>query len=225
MDITLKVSVKEPPVFVSVGKVSGVNVERTEEKTMRLFYRVLEDIRKSYSLENLKDDDVVRAYRDFYWKIGIDPTKQRPSSEALVRRGLKGKIPIINNVVDAGNIASMETLIPIGLYDIDSIEGELEIRLVRGEEVFEPIGGKIEKLRENQIVLADRSKILHVYPYRDSKVTMIRDTTENVLIIACGVPGVEEERVLNACRKASEYIVELAGGDVSKCNGECRIVR
>jgi|Deesub1362A_J573_1020465.scaffolds.fasta_scaffold00376_37 DNA/RNA-binding domain of Phe-tRNA-synthetase-like protein len=215
--INLKISVKEPKIFVSIGKVIGVKVEKSKEKTMELFYRILEKIKNNYDLENLKDHPVVRAYRDFYWRIGIDPTKQRPSSEALLRRGLKGNIPIINNVVDAGNITSMETLVPIGLYDLDLIEGELELRLARREETFEPIGGKKEGLKENQIVLADEKKILHVYPHRDSKLTMIRETTKNVLVVACGVSGVEKEIVLEACRKASDYIVKLAGGEGEGC--------
>jgi len=220
-EIYLRISVKDSKIFVSIGKVVETKVEKSKEKTMELFYRILEEIKNNYNLKNLKDHPVVRAYRDFYWRIGIDPTKQRPSSEALLRRGLKGNIPVINNVVDAGNIASMETLVPIGLYDLDLIEGKLELREAVEGEIFEPIGGRKEELRENQIVLADERKILHVYPHRDSKLTMIRETTKNVLVVACGVPGVEERIVLEACRKASEYITELAGGS----KRECRVVR
>ncbi len=76
--------------------------------------------------ESLKDNPIIRALRDFYWSIGIDPTKTRPSSEALVRRLLNSNsIPKINNVIDAGNIASIETLIPIGIYDLDKIKGSI----------------------------------------------------------------------------------------------------
>jgi DNA/RNA-binding domain of Phe-tRNA-synthetase-like protein len=213
----LEIKVKLPEIFVCTGEVYGVSVKRSESRTLELFNKVIEDVRKEYDVHNLKNHPVVRAYRDFYWKIGIDPTKQRPSSEALLRRGLKGKIPIINNVVDAGNIASMETLIPIGLYDIDLISGDLELRFAKRGEIFEPIGGKTEELNENQIVLSDRKRIIHVYPYRDSRHTMIRGETKNVLIIACGVPNVTKEIVLSACKKASNYITLLAGGDPEEC--------
>ncbi|MBO8182959.1 MAG: hypothetical protein H0Z28_09235 [Archaeoglobus sp.] len=215
--VELKITVKDPAIFVSVGEVLGVTVRKSKEETLNLFKEVIDKIKKEYDLETLKDHPVVRAYRDFYWRIGIDPTKQRPSSEALLRRGLKGNIPVINNVVDAGNIASMETLVPIGLYDVDLIEGELELRFARDSEIFEPIGGKKEELTKNQIVLADESKVLHVYPYRDSQLTMIREKTRNVLIVACGVPKVDSEIVLEACRKASNYILRLAGGEKSDC--------
>ena len=54
-------------------------------------------MRKNYSLDGLKDEENIRAYRDFFWKLGIDPTKIRPAAEALIRRILGGKeIPRIN---------------------------------------------------------------------------------------------------------------------------------
>jgi phosphoenolpyruvate synthase (EC 2.7.9.2) len=55
--------------------------------------KALSVIRASASLEGLKEDPVVRAYRDFYWRLGIDPTKVRPSSEALARRAFRGECP------------------------------------------------------------------------------------------------------------------------------------
>jgi DNA/RNA-binding domain of Phe-tRNA-synthetase-like protein len=68
----------------------------------------ISELRQRFRLETLKDEPVIKAYRQFYWSLGIDPTKLRPSSEALVRRCLQGTvIPRINNVVDANNLASI----------------------------------------------------------------------------------------------------------------------
>src|SRR4030067_3044100 len=47
---------------------------------------VLARVRASYTLESVKDVPELRAYRDFFWRVGIDPTKTRPAAEALVRR-------------------------------------------------------------------------------------------------------------------------------------------
>jgi DNA/RNA-binding domain of Phe-tRNA-synthetase-like protein len=69
------------------------------------FGQQLEEARRrlSLTLPSLKDHPIIRAYRDFYWRLGIDPTKQRPSSEGLARRLLaQGRLPRINSVVDAG---------------------------------------------------------------------------------------------------------------------------
>lgn len=164
----------------------------------------------TYTLENLRKNPIVRAYRDFYWRIGIDPTKQRPASEALARRILSGSgLPPINNVVDAGNLASAETLIPIGLYDLDKVSGELVLRFAKPGEQFIDITGKVKKLDPNVIVLADDQGLIHVFPHRDSTRTMITWETKRVLIVGCGVPGVPKELVDHATALVIHYLEVL----------------
>lgn len=208
-------SAKRLGVHVAYGIVEGVIVEKNRVDVKEYARQVIQKIREQYTIERLKEHPIIRAYRDFYWKIGIDPTKTRPSSEALIRRILRtGSMPLINNVVDAGNFASVETLVPIGIYDLDRIEGALTLRLSMRDEIFEPIGGSTEILEEGIPVLADEEKILHLYPHRDSKYTMIRTDTRRVLVIACGVPNVPRELVKHAARKSIEYIIRFAGGNI-----------
>ena len=170
--------------------------------------RLLEWARSEYTLERLREDPIVRAYRSFYWRIDVDPTKTRPSSEALLRRALRGRWPRIMPVVDAGNIASARSLVPIGLYDLERARPPLSIRLSRGGEMFEPIGGRPETLRPGLPVLVDSGGlVMHLYPHRDSVHTMIRPETRVLLALAAGVPGVPEGRL----RWALELLSRLLG--------------
>lgn len=141
--------------------------------------------RLTFSRDDLKSHPVVRALRDFYWRLGIDPTKVRPSSEALARRFLAGSMPKINNVVDAGNIASIETLVPIGIYDLAMIKGMLVLRRAISGEEFVDIAGKVNMLIGREIVLADDEGVVHVFPHRDALRTSVRDDTRRVLIVGC----------------------------------------
>lgn len=168
--------------------------------------KLIEYVKNRYTLDSLKDDKIVRAYRDFFWRLGIDPTKIRPSSEALVRRTLKNEFPRINPVVDAGNIASVYTMIPIGMYDLDKIVPPLSIRFSRSGEKFKPIGGKEEILGNNIPILVDsRNIVVHIYPYRDSVETCVTESTSRIIAIAAGVSGVSK----NLLEKAISIIVEL----------------
>jgi DNA/RNA-binding domain of Phe-tRNA-synthetase-like protein len=168
--------------------------------------KLIEYLKSRYTLETLKNDPIVRAYRDFFWRIGIDPTKIRPSSEALVRRALKDSFPRIDPVVDAGNIASAYTLVPIGMYDMDRAKPPLKIVISRGGEVFKPIGGKEIVLERGIPILMDSNGIvMHIYPHRDSVETMVRDTTTQILIVAAGVPNVD----INLVKKAAQLTAEL----------------
>jgi DNA/RNA-binding domain of Phe-tRNA-synthetase-like protein len=168
--------------------------------------RLVEFVKSNFTLENLKNHRVVRAYRDFFWRLGIDPTKTRPASEALVRRALRNQFPRINTVVDAGNIASVHTFIPIGIYDLDKALLPLRIKLSRGSEVFKPIGGREEVLGKGVPILVDsKGTVMHIYPHRDSVETCVTDSTKRIITIAAGVPGVEKELVV----KAVQIVVEL----------------
>src|SRR5688572_16060023 len=71
--------------------------------------------------------------RTMYKKVGLDPTKTRPSNEALLRRVRKGDaIPRINSAVDVINWCSLEFQVPYGLYDASKISGTVTMR--RGAE-------------------------------------------------------------------------------------------
>lgn len=201
---------EELGIFVAHGILRGVRISRSSD----VLERAAEEVRRLYDLEGLKDHPIARAYRDFYWRIGIDPTKVRPSGEALVRRILRGeKLPSVNSVVDSGNAASALTLVPIGLYDMSRIAGRLELRLAKPGEVFHPIGGGERKLRGGEPVLADELGPIFLYPHRDCERTKIRDDTRDVLIVAAGVPNVERATVRRALNLALELIRETSGGE------------
>lgn len=215
MEIRLLDDVKRLGIFVAYSVVKNVVVRKSSSDVKALLERVVKEVKQKYNIETLKDHPIIRAYRDFFWRIDVDPTKVRPSSEALVRRVLRNKpIPLINNVVDLGNIASLETLISIGIYDLDNVRGNLMFRLTRNGEVFMPIGGKTETLRKSIPVLSDFEKILHLYPHRDSVFTMITESTRNVLVLAAGVPGISLDLVQKAAEKTSNYLEKYANGSL-----------
>ena len=197
-------------VFVGVGIVRNVKNNDYPSELLATINNTIEEVRTKYSLDKLKDEPVIRHYRDFYWhELGIDPTKQRPAQEALLRRILRGEgLPRINPVVDIGNAASIKYLVPIGLYDIDSFGSkDLTIRYAKDGEVFNPIGSPKRTLSSNQIILSTiDGLILHVYPYRDSEITKIRAETRNLLIVTAGVPGIDDERLLDS----AQFILDLA---------------
>ncbi|MGC9071075.1 MAG: B3/B4 domain-containing protein [Acidilobus sp.] len=168
-------------------------------------------LRSSVALDKLKDNPVVRAYRSFYWGLGIDPTKVRPSSEALARRALRGEFPRVSPLVDAGNIASLRTLVPIGIYDLDLLRPPLVIMLSGGWHRFVPIGGREEVLPKGYPVMVDQGgTVVHVYAHRDSSLTSVRASTERALVVGTGVAGVDKALVREAV-KLTARIAALVG--------------
>src|SRR5258708_34001685 len=78
-----------------------------------------------------KEAPAVGRARELYRRFGLDPTRVRPSSEALLRRLKKGEpMPRINSLVDVANAMAVQLQVPVGLYDLGKIKGdELVIRL------------------------------------------------------------------------------------------------
>ena len=115
--------------------------------------------------------------RQLYRHFGIDPTRYRPSSEALLRRVLRGeRLPRVNSLVDVANVVSLRLQVPIGLYDLAHVRGSLTLRLGREGESYAGI-------RKEQVNVAGRICVADDAgpcgnPSADSGRTMITTATE-----------------------------------------------
>lgn len=214
LKVSRELEARFPGLSALVAHIEGVRVERSDERLRKFMEQISEETRNQYNLESLKDVPVLRAYRDFFWKVGIDPTKTRPAAEALIRRILLGKpIPTINNLVDAYNLASIKTCIALAAFDRDLLKGELLMRSAGKGERFLGIGMQEPKeLVGGEIVVADGEKLVAIYPYRDAEQTKIASSTKNVLLLVCGVPGIELDTLAKAGEIAIEYVTRFCGG-------------
>ena len=146
-----------PGLFIVEGDIGPLSITDKNPRLEILKNEVITEIKGRFTLEQVKDEPLFRAYRDFFWSVGVDPTKTRPASEALVRRILAGKpLPSINTAVDAYNLASIRTGVPIGAFDADLLHGELSMRFAQEGEEFLGIGmEKPINLQKNQVILID----------------------------------------------------------------------
>ncbi|MHA1237694.1 MAG: B3/B4 domain-containing protein [Candidatus Odinarchaeia archaeon] len=208
-----KVRLKFNDLKIALGGINNLNITRSDNKIEILKEKVYAHIRNNYTVEDLKNIPIINAYRSFYWKIKIDPTKTRPAGEALIRRILRGRpLPKISNVVDAYNLASAMSQIAISAYDADTLELPLKIRFANKGEEFIEIGGKTVTLTGKELIVTDDQKILSIYPHRDGDLTKITENTKNIIIIAYGAPGIEEDDLLSAINLCYKYITNVAGG-------------
>jgi DNA/RNA-binding domain of Phe-tRNA-synthetase-like protein len=132
--------------------------------------------------------------RALYRAVGLDPTKTRPSSEALLRRVRRGEgLPRVNTAVDLGNWCSVEAQLPYGLYDLDRLEGPVELRRGRPGEAYAGIR-KDEVHLEGRLTLADAHGPFG-NPSADSARTMVTCATRRVLIVVFAPASVGQARL------------------------------
>jgi DNA/RNA-binding domain of Phe-tRNA-synthetase-like protein len=209
-----EVSYRFPELAVCIGTITDVHNEKENERIEQLREAVYQEVKTKHNIETLKDNPTVRAFRDFYWKLGIDPTKTRPSGEALLRRVLHGdELPRISAVVDAYNLASTKTILPISGFDVDLLNQPFHVRFAKNGETFTGIGmDKPITLTEQMLVLADQKQVLYIYPYRDTDLTKITMRTRNAMIIVYGVPGIDEQVLKEAAETTLDYIRLVSQG-------------
>lgn len=214
LKIGSSLSVKFPGLSAMIIRVNGVEVRRELEELEGFKAEVMERTQGKWTLDQLREHPIFRAYRDFFWRVDVDPTKTRPAAEALIRRVLRRRpIPKINTLVDAYNLASIDTAIPLAAFDEDSLSGELLMREAVADEEFLGIGmDKPVVLRGGEAVVEDGEKLIAIYPYRDADACKIRLSTEKTLMLICGVPNVGEDVLERAGRVAVEYVTKFCGG-------------
>lgn len=216
LEVDKALETKFPSLSALVMRLRGAKV-RLEDPELEAFKgEVIERIRSRWALEQLREHPVFRAYRDFFWRVGVDPTKTRPASEALIRRVLRGRsLPRINTFVDAYNLASMEAAVPLAAFDMAWLSGDLLMREAIGGEEFLGIG--MEKpvvLEGGEVVVEDGEKLVAIYPYRDAEVAKITVDTEDILMLVCGVPNVGADILNHAEMISKEYVTRFCGGSL-----------
>jgi len=199
-------------------EIHGMKIGVDSAKATDLLNEASERVSKSITLEAVKDRPDFRAYRDFFWRLGVDPTKTRPASEALIRRILKGSsIPRINDFVDAYNIASIGTGVPIAAFDLGTIDADATLRFSDSGEEFLGIGMSSSRVLEQGImIMSSGEDVIAVYPYRDAEESKIGLETVDAVLISCGVPGIPVEALTEAAGRARDFVISICGGHPSK---------
>ena len=132
----------------------------------------------------------IEMTRRAYKTLGKDPARYRGSAEALLRRVVAGKgLPQINAVVDIINLVSLESRLPVGLYDTAHVRGDVVFRAGRAGESYKGIG-KYDLNLEGLPLFAD-DQGPHGSATSDSERTMVTSKTEGILAVIVSFGGAE----------------------------------
>jgi DNA/RNA-binding domain of Phe-tRNA-synthetase-like protein len=149
--------------------------------------------------------EIAAAVRTMYKQVGLDPTKTRPSSEALLRRVRKGdELPRINSLVDIINWCSLESQLPFGLYDLDHVRGDATLRLGRDGEEYPGIRKDVVHVAGRLVLVDEEGPFGN--PTSDSARTMVTTSTVRALVVIFAPVGVGSDVPNRALRLTRERI-------------------
>jgi DNA/RNA-binding domain of Phe-tRNA-synthetase-like protein len=154
----------------------------------------------------------VASVRTMYKRVGLDPTKTRPSNEALLRRVRKGDtIPRINSAVDIVNWCSLEFQLPYGLYDFSKVIGPVTMR--RGAE-----GESYPGIRKDDVNVGGRITVADEAgafgnPTSDSARTMVTPSSTELLIVIYAPVEIGKAQVERVLSTTAERFAQVTGGN------------
>lgn len=169
---------------------ADVTVDETPQTLLSEMRRLEERILRLPEPRAVLESPQILATRAAYKALGKDPARYRGSAEALLRRVIAGKgLPQINAVVDAINLVSADSRLPVGLYDLAHVSGNVVFRAGRAGETYKGIG-KYDLNLEGLPLFADATGP-HGSATSDSERTMVTVRTKEVLAILVGFGGSE----------------------------------
>jgi DNA/RNA-binding domain of Phe-tRNA-synthetase-like protein len=186
---------------LGVLTLAGLDADASLPAFDRELERTSARLRARFAAGEPGQDPRIAAVRSLFHRLGIDPTKRRPSSEALLRRTLRGeRWTRVHPLVDACNLMSLELLLPIGLYDLDRLEPPLELRPGRAGETYAGIGREPIHF-EGRAVVCDRAGPFGS-PISDSERTKVQASTRRALWVVffpAAIPRIERSTALDRC--------------------------
>ncbi|RXT04957.1 hypothetical protein EIZ39_19020 [Ammoniphilus sp. CFH 90114] len=164
--------------------------------------------------EGLTKIDGVKQWRQAFKALGMDPSRYRPSSEALLKRVLQEK-PMywVNGAVDVNNFLSMKFGLPFGIYNKDKINGDrILCELGKSGYSYEGLNGR-ETSMEGKLVLTDDFSPFGS-PIVDSTRTSIDETATRLIQVIFIHPQLNEEQHANLLESSAQLFTQINGGEV-----------
>src|SRR5947209_12006533 len=192
MHITIDPELKKKCPRTALGYVTAHEKAGASQEALLAEMKTREmEIQKLPFPRGVLESPQIQATRKAYKALGKDPARYRGSAEALLRRVVAGKgLPQINAVVDVINLVSVESRLPIGLYDLEHIVGDIVFRAGREGETYKGIG-KYDLNLEGLPLFADTGGP-HGSATSDSERTMVAGATKQVLAIVISFGGTDD---------------------------------
>ncbi|QDX92657.1 hypothetical protein EEL30_10255 [Brevibacillus laterosporus] len=217
MYVTIDATLLEKLPGFSLGMIhySGMSLSTSPKMLMGRMNYFIESLRLEHSLETLKDIPNLSSWRGGFKKLGIDPTRYRPSSEALLRRILQGNpFHWVNSAVDINNFLSLIHFLPFGLYDVHKLQLPIRCQLGTENDTYPALNGR-DVTMKGKIILADENGAFGS-PIVDSLRTSVSvDSTEllQIIFVPPNVSPNEQEKIIGS---SARMMIEINSGDVAE---------
>lgn len=154
----------------------------------------------------------IAEWRKVWKSFGADPNRYRHSAESLMRRIAKQNyLSPVHSAVDLNNFFSLQYEIPIGIYDEEKLEGNIELLLGDENTGYEGLNGRYNSLKN--ILYSKDDNGAFGSPFVDSVRTAVTEQTRNAIQIFYLRPSLDETECLQLLNTAGKMFTQVNGGD------------
>jgi DNA/RNA-binding domain of Phe-tRNA-synthetase-like protein len=176
--------------------------------------------RLASEIKNIEIADIpeVKAWRAAYKSFGANKDF-RCSLESLMRRvRSKGELPIINTLVDIGNLCSLQFKVPCGVENVAGMSGDVRLAIAKGNEPFVLLGSATnDSPRKGEVIYRDdQGAICRNMNWRESDRVKVDEATSRVLVIFEGLDQSAIPDLEGAVRLFAELLEQTVGGSIQR---------
>ena len=173
------------------------------------------DFAARHAGDNVRELPGVKACREAFQALGMNPNKFMVSIEALAKRVQKnGALPHINPLVDLGNALSLRHEVPMGAHDIDKMEPcGIAVRFAGEGDTFLPMGEEaVEVMPEGELCYVSGHTVkTRRWMWRQSEDGKITAETSHVFFPIDGFSSVNLDSVLAAREALAAFLRDELG--------------
>ena len=194
----------------------GMSNQPTPAALLELYLTEQEAVKTRIGDTPLSELPSLSAWRRAISAFGVSPTKYRSAAEALLRRlTKKGDIPVINTLVDIGNLVSIRYGLPVAIFDSREINGTVTVGYADGTERYTELGNDaVLHPEKGEVIFSDEQKmvIARRWCWRQSATSAANDGTTNAIITVEAQHEGGREVVEQAIDDLHDLLAAYAGG-------------
>lgn len=204
---------------VCFGVIVATNIDNNldNSEVIEKLNSIIGECETKFKDAKIKELEEILYYRDTFKNLDINPNKFMNSIEAMLTRVSKGKgLPSISPVVDLGNTVSLKYILPLGAHDIDTLDGDIEVRFSKKGDTFIPLGcEETEVLDDGELIYCAGNNVrTRRWIWRQSEQGKITNDSKNIFFPIDGFSDKNYESVIAARDELADMLKYTFGCDV-----------
>lgn len=204
---------------VCFGVIVAKGIDNTVEvnEIIDILNKSIQECENKFKDTKIKELDEILYYRDVFNKLGINPNKFMSSIEAMLTRVSKGKgLPNISPIVDLGNSVSLTHMVPLGAHDIDTLNGDIEVRFSKKGDSFIPLGcEEAEVLEDGELIYSAGDNVrTRRWIWRQSEQGKITNQSKNIFFPIDGFKDKNYDNVISARDELAALLKDIFSCDL-----------